>query len=198
MSSEKNVTYGKPAVAGAISSAPVGTTLPTDAVAKLEDAFKNLGYISEDGLVNAAELETESIKAWGGDTVLVVQTGKEDTFTYTLIEALNTDVLKQVYGETNVKGDLSSGITIEVNSKPLESHSLVIDMILKEGVLKRIVIPNASVAEVGEITYADEDAIGYETTIKAIPDSKGNTHYEYIIKPAKENGGSGNGEESGD
>lgn len=51
------------------------------------------------------------------------------------------------------------------------------------GVLKRIVIPCAKVSEVGEINYADEDAIGYETTVQAINDTQGNTHYEYIQKP---------------
>ncbi|HIH8055631.1 TPA: phage tail protein [Streptococcus suis] len=177
---EKLVSSAKPAIAGAISSATIGTELPTDATTKLNQAFKNLGYISDDGLTNEDTRETEELKAWGGDVVDISQTGKSDKFKYTLIEVLNVDVLKEVYGPDNVTGDLASGIKIEVNSKELPDHPLVVDMLLKNGTKKRIVIPNAKVLEVGEITYADNDLVGYETTIQALPDSKGNTHYEYI------------------
>ncbi|HEM4048059.1 phage tail protein [Streptococcus suis] len=176
----KLVSSAKPAIAGAISSATIGTELPTDATTELNEAFKNLGYISDDGLTNEDTRETEELKAWGGDVVDISQTGKSDKFKYTLIEVLNVDVLKEVYGPDNVTGDLASGIKIEVNSKELPDHPLVVDMLLKNGAKKRIVIPNAKVLEVGEITYADNDLVGYETTIQALPDSKGNTHYEYI------------------
>lgn len=176
----KLVSSAKPAIAGAISSATIGTKLPTDATTKLNEAFKNLGYISDDGLTNEDTRETEELKAWGGDVVDISQTGKSDKFKYTLIEVLNVDVLKEVYGPDNVTGDLASGIKIEVNSKELPDHPLVVDMLLKNGAKKRIVIPNAKVLEVGEITYADSELAGYETTIQALPDSNGNTHYEYI------------------
>lgn len=182
MTSTKNVSFGKPRVTGAVSTAPLGTKLPTDAISDLENEFKNLGYISEDGLTNENSPETDSIKAWGGDTVLTVQTAKEDTFTFKLIEVLNIDVLKEIYGKDNVSGSLESGIKIVANSKEMEEHIVVIDIILNGGVLKRIVIPKAIITEIGEVEYSDEDAIGYEITLTAKPDETGNTHYEYIQK----------------
>ena len=179
MPSSSNVSAGKPKVTGAIFIAPVGTTLPTDSTTALAAGFVELGYASDAGVVNSESRETETIKAWGGDTVLKPFTGKEDTFQFTLIEALNVNALKLVYGDSNVTGDLTNGISIKSAAEDLDYHSFVIEMVLN-GAVKRIVIPSAKVTEVGDITYADGEAIGYDTTLSAVPDAAGGTHYEYI------------------
>lgn len=177
-----NVSAGKPMPTGAIHVAPKGTTLPTSTNEALAEAFKDLGYCSDDGLTNGTNLEVQKIKAWGGDTVLVIQSSKEDTFGFKLIEVKNLDVLKFVYGSSNVTGNLNTGITIKVNNTDVEEVSIVIDMIMSGNTAKRVVIPTAKVSEVSDIVYGDEEAVGYETTVDCIPDSSGNTHYEYILE----------------
>ena len=176
MAKAKNVTAAKPKVGGAVWRAPAGSKLPKNAVEALDTAFKSLGYISEDGLTNANSPSSEDTSAWGGDTVL-----KPDTFKFTLIEAMNPDALAAVYGDNNVSGTLETGITVKANSDPQPACVWVVDMMMKDNAKKRVVIPEAAVTEVGDITYADKSPVGYETTISAVPDDDHNTHYEYLI-----------------
>jgi hypothetical protein len=186
MASNQNVTASKPKKGGAIFCAALGTTLPTSATAALDQAFVSLGFVSEDGVVNSNSPSSESVKAWGGDEVLYYQTKKPDTFKFALLEAMNPAVLKAVYGDKNVTGDISTGITVKANSEEQADRCWVIDMILKGGAAKRVVIPCAKVISVGDITYKDNATVGYDTTIGATPDSDGNTHYEYIVKTTGE------------
>ena len=183
MATTNNVTAGKAKVGGAVSYAALGATLPTTVDATLT-GFTNLGYISDAGLVNSGAISNTAIKAWGGDTVLDIQTDKVDTFQFSLIEALNVDVLKVIFGATNVSGALDTGITVNVNSGEQTDACWVIDMAMRDGALKRVVIPSGKITAIADVTYSDSAAVGYQVTVSAHPDASGNTHYEYIKRAA--------------
>lgn len=181
------VTAGKPATTGAIYRAALGTTLPTDASTAISDVSEDyvcLGFCSEDGVTNAGEMDSENIKAWGGQNVLTTASSTDDTFTFKLIEALNDEVLKFIYGDDNVSGDLatSPGITVNVAGYSQDDSIIVIDMITRNSGVKRFVIPDATISEVGEIVYSDSEAVGYEVTLSCAADSSGYTHYEYLYR----------------
>jgi len=104
------VSFGKPKATGAVYIAPYGTALPTTAWASLNAAFKNLGYVSEDGLVNGVETDVQDVNAWGGDLVLSGQTTFKEMFTVNLLET-NEDALKTYYGSDNVVVEGNGSIT---------------------------------------------------------------------------------------
>lgn len=182
MPTVSNVSAGKPKTAGAVYRAPKGTTLPTDATTALASAFVDMGYISEDGVVNSNSPSTEKIKSWGGQTVLIVSTDKPDTFKLTFLEALNPNVLQSIYNAANVTTGTGTIAVVANASEPAE-YVYVIDMALRGGALKRIVIPDGQLSELGDIVYKDDEPIGYEVTLDALPDGSGNNHYEYIKLP---------------
>lgn len=179
MPTASNVSTGKPKVAGAVYRAPKGTTLPTDASTALANTFEDMGYISEDGITNSNSPDSEKIKDWGGQTVLVVVNEKSDTFKIKFLESLNADVLETVYGAANVTVGTGT-ISVVANAAELGEYVYVIDMVMKGGALKRIVIPCGSLSELGDIVYKANEAVGYEVTLECLPDASGNSHYEYI------------------
>ena len=177
-----NVTVGKPKVGGAIYVAPLGSTLPTDSSTALDAAFKCLGYVSEDGVTNNNSPESDSVKAWGGDTVIVLQTDRPDSFAFTLLETLSQDVLNAIYGSANVVADAQGNLTVKATADAMAGQAWVIEMVMRGSRAKRIVIPDGAVTARETITYNDSDAVGYGITVSAYPDANGNTHKEYLEK----------------
>lgn len=173
-----NVAVGKPKVGGAVHYGATSLTLPTDSTTALASGFEDLGYCSDAGLVQQINRESETIKAWGGDVVIVAQTDYSEKYRVTLIETLDENVKKAAFGDSNVSGTLSTGITVNGNSKILTAHAWVFDMV-QNGATVRKVLPNAVVTEIEEITYKDDEAVGYGLTIFALPDASNNCSYEY-------------------
>lgn len=174
---KNDILVASPATAtGGVLGAPLGSTLPTDATTAVDAAFVSHGYVSEDGLTMAVSRSTEKIRAWGGDTVRVVQTEHDVTFTLTLLETSEASA-KAVFGDDNVT--VTGGkIDIVVKSDALPEKAWVFDM--KDGDKKgRVVVPNGQITETGDTQFVHSDATGWEVTLEATPDESGNKAYIY-------------------
>lgn len=182
MQNATNVTTGKPKVSGGIWRAPKGTALPTDATSALSDAYVCLGYVSEDGVKNANEMDVSEIKAWGGVIVYRSLNGLNDQFSFALIESENVDVLKAVYGANNVTVDAQGNVAVAVKAEDPEEAVWVIELALRGGIARRIVIPDGAITAREEITLNDSDPIAYGTTVSAYPIETGESHFEYTEK----------------
>lgn len=179
-----NVSTGKPRVTGGIYRAPLGTALPTDATTALASAYVSLGYIATDGVTHSFEVDSGEYRAWGGDLVMAFLNSKTHRFAFGMIEVLNPEVHKTIHGDSNVTGTLTgtAGIKITADGKDMTEYVYVIELMLRDGALSRIVIPDGKITELGDVVYQDSDAINFPVTVTAQADASGNTYYEYIKK----------------
>lgn len=166
-----NVRVG---VTGGAFHAPIGTTAPTDATTTLNAAFKEVGYIGEDGITQAISADMSDIKAWqNGDVVRKVQTSHELTFQFVMIET-NAETLKVYYADPD-----ASVTAVQITGDQSEHEVWVLEV--ADGINDiRVVLPDAQVTERGEVVYKSDEAIGYDVTLTAYPDDTGVKAYIYL------------------
>lgn len=153
------------AVTGAVYVAPTATAAPTAFDSTLNVAFKDLGYVSEDGVTETRDRSTNQIRAWqGADLVREVVTDSSLTYSFTLIETTE-EVVELFYGAT---ADGSDGSVAIVPSATGGRKSYVIDVIDGADII-RCYLPSAEITEVGDQVYASGEPIGYEVTVTAYP-----------------------------
>lgn len=178
---KKNVTVGMRRSLGGVFRAVAGTSLPNDASTALASAFKDQGYIGEDGITKSHETETTEIKDMNGVTVREIKTSGKSVFKFKALEVLNIETLKSVYGSSNVSGALSTGIT--VLDKPCEEPEesvWAIDLVTSEKDLVRYVIPRGLITDLGDEVIKSSEGWAFDITLTCLPDDTDVSVYEYI------------------
>ena len=176
--STDNVSSTKGVRGGYAFVAPFGTTLPTDYSTALTSTFKCLGFISEDGYVEAIDSDSEDITDMNGDLMDSPQTSRVESATLTLAE-IKAQTLKLMYGDENVT-DRAGVITVKHNGNSNGTWVVVLDLLLKNNRKWRKVVPLFQCSELGDMTLAVGELAGRELTAKYLTDESGNTCYDYI------------------
>lgn len=180
-----NAFVANPIDTGVLFSAPVGSTLPTDASTTIASPFlaNDHGAVGEDGFSVSPTRSSKDIKMFGGGLFIDVQDEYTETVKIVLLEEDNDAVIKSTFGDANVtttaatstKGTLR---TIYHTDDVLPIKAWVVQA--KSGdKRKRFVIEKARVSEVAEIKNVHNDTTRSELTLKVFKGTNGKYVTEY-------------------
>jgi hypothetical protein len=179
-----NVYAAEPGVAGAIFVAPLGTTAPAlandpgGATATLSVTWLDLGNVGDDGFTEKTDRRITRKRNFGGKVIKVLQTEYGITYELIFAESLNADVLKAIYGSTNVDvlpatATHGQQIAVRKNARKLPHQSWVVDTLDTSlgktgnpGVW-RTYIPDGQIVDTRDVKIDHTDTIEYGVTIEA-------------------------------
>lgn len=184
----KGVLVGTPdqKTTGSIMSAPVGTPLPEDIDDDLDAAFiaGDSGYVSSDGLTLTPDISTSDINDWSGALVRRVLETWNNTIAWTYIQTTLAE-LRNAFGANNVEvtaeADATHGqrVKVSIGSTLPERRSWIFRM--KDGAARvMIVVPDAQVTSMDDISFTTTDPISWPITLSCYPDASGNAVYILI------------------
>ena len=176
----KNVYAAAPLVIGSLRVATLGTAKPADAVEEPAADYVDLGYISDQGFTKKLDRRTTQKRAFGGKVVKSLQSEFTGSLQLRLLESLNADCLKAVYGASNVTvtpatSEHGAQVEVLVNSIKLPHMTWLVDTQDEELTAKyRIWIPDGQITTVGDVKVVHTDTIEYDITIMSFDDPSGN------------------------
>jgi hypothetical protein len=165
--------------------APLGTAQPVDPATTPSGLWLPIGAISEDGLTNGVDEDSESFTPWGlSSPFRTVVTSSVRTFSFTAWET-NRPIVKSLQYKIDVDELVPvEGVTTFAESavSTPDRRSWLFD-VYDGTVWERFFIPEGEITERSEVTYAQGEMAGYEWTISTYPDDAGNLVYHSFMAP---------------
>lgn len=153
---------------------------PSSAEAQAE-GWVRLGEGSTDGVESAQEMDSNEKRVWSKNLGTTF-TNYRDTLVVRLASATDNDALKAVVGVNNVKAltGAVSGIRVSFRNRQPGIGAWLIQMKTDDGRDWWIVVRKGQVDPNITRSMGDEDIVVMETTVNALEDNTGETHYELI------------------
>lgn len=153
---------------GMFFHAPAGTALPATLSAALDDAWTEIGDVSDAGITLTLNKSVTNLRNWANVIKRVIMTEHSETVQSPTMDTTE-ETLKAVVGESNVT---KTGNTIKVNLSdgelPPEEAFL---WLMKDGNdLMAIGCSYGQVSAVDNVTFAPNSAINWTPTITAMGD----------------------------
>jgi len=162
-------------VSGAVHTAAVGTTAPTDATSTLGSSWTDSGYVDENGVSFSQDRSTTNIKDWSGATIRTLLDEFNGTVQYTEAQT-NYETMCRMVGASNVtKTDATTGhgtqLKVQIGAEMPPALAWCFDMADKRsdtvtGRL-RLYIPSGQVTSVDSVSFVSDDIVKWSFTITA-------------------------------
>lgn len=118
-----DVNLGTGKASGYFYHATKGTALPESPLAELTEAWKEVGYVAEDGITWATGRSSEPLKDWANKIRRQLQSEPTGTVAVPIIST-TAEVLKTIFGASNV-----------VESAASTTHGKLVSVEVAEGVV---------------------------------------------------------------
>jgi hypothetical protein len=150
-----------------VNVAPKGTTLPADLTTPLVAAFKDIGWLSEDGVDIERKLNTTKHKAFqGGSVVRQKRVSDGDTFTFTALEETATALGLYYTGSTVTSATGTSTIAVPA-SVNTDERAWVIDVV-DGAVTTRYTVARGEVIDMDKVGHKNTEMTMYKFTVGII------------------------------
>lgn len=167
----------------AVYTGQVGATAPTSPTTAPGPGWDELGWLGEDGITEARDVDSDAKRAWqGGVTVRTVRANDSRRFSFVCLEtnAITSGLIRPGSVRTTTGGVTHTPVKSFTGS---DVRAWVIDT--RDGAIDtRKVIARGEVVEIGDVVYQGTEITAYELTVECYPDSNGVLYDEYTNDPA--------------
>lgn len=172
---------------GAGWTAPLGTSSPGDPDVQPLSPWLPLGAVSEDGLTQGFDEDSQSFTPWGYTApIRTTITSSLRTFSLTVWETGRVIVQSLQYRVDTADLTPTSGLTtFAETASPVPDRRAFWFVVLDGDTFKRgFFVPEGEITERSDVSHKQDEVAGFEWTITAYPDDAGNTVYHADRVPA--------------
>lgn len=163
--------------AGGLFIAPFGTELPEDVDEPLDPAFKNFGFVSDDGVSIKIDGSTQPIEVWGGDEIGALRDKFSIEYSMKLFQVLSPEISAALFGEDAVATAPASALQgnrmrVLMTNKLPPKCSLVLDAVFEDKLIRHVA-EVAQLSDLGDITLVHNAPMAFEPTFRVFKGSNG-------------------------
>ncbi|AIM50349.1 major tail protein [Mycobacterium phage Omnicron] len=168
---------------GGLWYAPFGTPLPTDVDEPLHASFKNLGFISADGVSIKFDDQTKPIEVWGGDEIGQLRDKFAIEYSMKLFQVLSPEVNAAIWGDGNVSTAAATQthgarMKVFINSKLPKRCTLVLDSVYEDKMIRQVA-QCAQKSGLADLKLVHNEPMAFEPTFKVLKGTDGNHVVQY-------------------